>query len=109
MGNLKLKKKKSNNADVASIAKKIKIVNDAISMKLISFVDGEPTVMVWPQIFIGKDRTFIKNFADNLWMYWRIHSGKMPEETAEMFLTIKDKENEQVLYTFSEKEGLTIS
>lgn len=108
MGNLKLKKKKSNTADVASIARKVKLVNDAIAMKLISFVEGEPTALVWPQIFMGKDRTFKENFVDNLWMYWKIHSGKMPEETSKMVLTIKEPENQELLFTFSDKEGLTI-
>lgn len=108
MGNLKLKSKKNKTADVASYANKIKLVNDAIAMKLISYVEGEPTALVWPQIFMGKDRTFIKNFADNLWMYWKIHSGKMPEETANMVLTIKEPEEQEILFTYSDKEGLVI-
>lgn len=108
MRNIKLKKKKKVQADIASIARRHKLINDLIAMKLVSYVEGEPTALVWPQLFIGKNRTFIENFIDNLWMYWKMHSGKTPEETDKMLLTVKEPEERNIIYTFSDKEGLTI-
>lgn len=109
MRNLKIKRKKRNvQADILSVGRRNKLVNDLIAMKLVSFVDGEATVLVWPQLFIGKDKAFIRNFIDNLWMYWKMHSGKLPEETDKMYLTIKEPEEESIIYTFSDKDGLAV-
>lgn len=108
MGNLKLKKTKVNNADVARIASVIKNVNDLIAMKLIRFAeDNSPRVFFYPELFTGKGSNYMVNFAKNLLVYWKIHSGKQPEETNGVSFFIADIESEKDLFQyFGDGSGL---
>lgn len=96
-------------AGIQSFTQKFSAIKKLQEMGLMNPFSSDPVVCIFPELWLGKDHTYVANWCKNVLLVWAI---KYPNEYKKLgkktLLEVRHIESDEPLCRFDEANGLVL-